>query len=210
MRTGDSLSECFDRYPKVFPEFYRGILRSAEMTGQLDVVLAQLSLYLERDLEATRKVKSAMVYPMIVAGMALLTIVILAGFVLPRFKVFFEDLGAKLPLPTRMLLAFTDFFGQWWWAIGVGCCRTRRRLRPRDANRPRSACPRQDRAEDPRRRRRHPVRDGRALLPDSLLDGGPPASRCRGALRVATDSLHNLVFERGAGGVAGQMFRGKA
>ena len=208
LRTGDSLSECFDRYPKVFPEFYRGILRSAELTGQLDVVLAQLSLYLERDLEATRKVKSAMIYPMMIAVMALVTIVILAGFVLPRFKLFFEGLNAKLPLPTRALLAFTDFFGQWWWAMGgvfgalvVGYIFAMRTDRGRHA------------------------RDKIALkipvvgvtiqyamverfcrILSSMVAAGVPLPR---SLKVATDSLHNLVFERALAGVAGQMLQGE-
>lgn len=208
LRTGDSLSECFDRHPKVFPEFYRGILRSAELTGQLDVVLAQLSLYLERDLGASRKVKSAMIYPLIVAGMALVTIVILAGFVLPRFKVFFEGLNAKLPLPTRMLLAFTDFFGQWWWAIGavfvalvVGYILAVRTDGGRHA-RDRIAL-------------KIPVvgvtiqfamveRFCRIL--SSMVAAGVPLPR---SLRVATDSLHNLVFERALAGVAGAMLQGE-
>jgi type IV pilus assembly protein PilC len=117
LRHGDRLSTCLDRHPKIFPAFYRGILRSAELTGQLDTVLDQLASYLERDLEARRKVKSAMIYPAVIAGMSVFTVAILAGFVLPRFKVFFQSLHAKLPLPTRMLLAFTDFLTSWWWAI---------------------------------------------------------------------------------------------
>jgi len=114
LRSGERLSECLDRHPKVFPDFYRGILRSAELTGQLDTVLDQLARYLERDLEARRKVKQAMIYPTIIALMSVLTVGVLAGFVLPRFKVFFASLGAKLPLPTRMLLVVTDFLTQWW------------------------------------------------------------------------------------------------
>ncbi len=96
LRTGESLSECFDRYPKVFPEFYRGILRSAELTGQLDVVLAQLAT-VPRAGPGGHAARSSrrMVYPAIIAVMALVTVVILAGFVLPRFKVFFEDLDAE-------------------------------------------------------------------------------------------------------------------
>jgi type IV pilus assembly protein PilC len=165
-------------------------------------------LYLERDLEATRKVKSAMVYPMIVAGMAIVTVVILAGFVLPRFKVFFEDLDAKLPLPTRMLLAFTDFFGQWWWAIGAGfaaivigyilALRTNGGRHARD-----------------KIALKIPVvgvtiqfamveRFCRIL--SSMVAAGVPLPR---SLRVATDSLHNLVFERALAGVAGQMLQGE-
>jgi type IV pilus assembly protein PilC len=120
LRGGDKLSDCFDRHPKIFPEFYRGILRSAELSGQLDSVLAQLAKYLERDLEAKRKVKQAMIYPTIVTLMGLVTVVVLAAFVLPRFKDFFASLHAKLPLPTRMLLAVTDFLTAWWWALGIG------------------------------------------------------------------------------------------
>src|SRR5690349_3934079 len=84
LRRGERLSDCFDRHPTVFPEYYRGILRSAELTGQLDSVLEQLARYLERDLEARRKVKSAMIYPAMVAVMAVVTVVVLVAFVLPR------------------------------------------------------------------------------------------------------------------------------
>ncbi len=120
LRGGEKLSDCFDRHPKIFPEFYRGILRSAELSGQLDTVLAQLAAYLERDLEARRKVKQAMIYPTIVAIMSMVTVVVLAAFVLPKVKDFFASLHATLPLPTRMLLAVTDFFTVWWWAVGGG------------------------------------------------------------------------------------------
>lgn len=120
LRGGDKLSDCFDRHPKIFPEFYRGILRSAELSGQLDTVLTQLARYLERDLEARRRIKQAMIYPSVVAVLSLATVVVLASFVLPRFKQFFASLHATLPLPTRMLLAVTDFLTQWWWALGAG------------------------------------------------------------------------------------------
>ncbi|MEV6872992.1 type II secretion system F family protein [Amycolatopsis sp. NPDC051128] len=120
LRGGEKLSDCFNRHPKIFPEFYRGILRSAELTGELDIVLTQLAKYLERDLEARRKIKSALIYPMVIALMSLVTITVLAAYVLPKFKVFFASLNAELPLPTRMLLAATDFLTQWWWALGIG------------------------------------------------------------------------------------------
>ena len=60
---------------------------------------------------------SALIYPAVVAVMAIVTVVVLAAFVLPRFKTFFASLNAKLPLPTRMLLAVSGFITQWWWAI---------------------------------------------------------------------------------------------
>jgi len=141
LRAGDTLSNCFDAHPKIFPEYYRGILRSAELTGELDTVLDQLSKYLERDEEARRKIKAAMVYPGIIAGMSVVVVVVLSVFVLPKFKVFFAGLNAELPLPTRMLLAATDFFRP----VVVGAAR--RRARPgsdtlcRGTHPARSVCP---------------------------------------------------------------------
>lgn len=120
LRGGETMSDCLDRHPKIFPDYYRGILRSAELTGQLDTVLDQLATYLERDLDARRKVKAALIYPSIIALMSVVTVVVLATFVLPRFKTFFASLNAKLPLPTRMLLAVTDFLTKWWWALLAG------------------------------------------------------------------------------------------
>jgi type IV pilus assembly protein PilC len=117
LRRGDSLSSCFDRHPRTFPAYYRGILRSAELTGHLDTVLDQLAKYLERDLEARRRIKQATIYPAMIAALALFTVVVLAGFVLPRFRTFFEGLDAELPLAPRMLLAITDFVLGWWWAV---------------------------------------------------------------------------------------------
>src|SRR5205085_12363778 len=114
LRGGERLSDCFDRHPKIFPEFYRGILRSAELTGQLDTVLDQLARYLERDLEARRKVKAALIYPAVIAVMSGVTIVVLAAFVLPRLKVFFASLHAQLPLPARLLLSAPGLVTQRW------------------------------------------------------------------------------------------------
>jgi type IV pilus assembly protein PilC len=120
LRAGERFSDCLDKHPRVFPDFYRGIIRSAELTGELDAVLARLAIYIERDLEARRKVKSATIYPAVILVMSVVTITVLAWFVLPKFKVFFASLNAKLPLPTRMLLAVTDFLTSWWWAVGIG------------------------------------------------------------------------------------------
>ena len=97
VRAGTTFSGAARAHPEVFPPVYLGMLESAEMTGNLDSVLDQLSGYLERDLEARRKVMSALLYPGIVAGMSVATVGILAGFVLPRFKDFFNSLDAKLP-----------------------------------------------------------------------------------------------------------------
>lgn len=119
LRSGLTLSEAIDKHPADFPEWYRGILRSAELTGKLDTVLDQLSAYIERDVEARRKIKNAMLYPSIVFVMAVVTVLVLSVWVLPKFELFFAGLNAQLPLATRSLLAVTGFLSTWWWLLLV-------------------------------------------------------------------------------------------
>ena len=119
LQSGETFHSAAAAHPKIFSKLYLGMLRSAELTGRLDAVLDQLSRYLERDLEAKRKIRSALAYPVIILLMSLVTVVVLTVFVLPRFETFFESLNAELPLPTRILLAGTDFL-QTWWFMFVG------------------------------------------------------------------------------------------
>jgi type IV pilus assembly protein PilC len=114
---GVPFSEALAPHSSVFPAYYLGILRSAELTGQLDVVLDQLAIYINRDMEARSRVKSALTYPLVVVAMSILTMLVMVGFVLPKFVDFFKDLDSELPLPTRMLLGFSDFMSTYWWAI---------------------------------------------------------------------------------------------
>jgi len=119
VKAGATFAGAAKAHPEVFPPVYLGMLESAELTGNLDTVLDQLSEYLDRELEARRKVKSAMMYPAIVALMSVGTVAVLSIFVLPRFKDFFASLDAKLPLPTRMLLATTGFMTNNWWIFPI-------------------------------------------------------------------------------------------
>lgn len=208
LRSGNRFSDCLDRRPKVFPDFYRGIVRSAELTGELDVVLNRLAIYIERDLDARRKVKAATIYPAVILVMSIVTVVVLASFVLPKFKVFFKSLNAKLPLPTRMLLGATDFLTQWWWALMIGLAtlvlltfgvlKTERGRYGRD-----------------RLLLRIPVvgstiqfalveRFCRVLA--SMVTAGVALPE---ALRVSTDSLRNRVYIQSLSGVAEAMLEGQ-
>ena len=119
LRGGSTFADATAAHSSAFPAYYLGILRSAELTGQLDVVLVQLSEYIERDLEARRKVTSALMYPGIIAAMAVGVVAVLVAFVLPRFADFFADLDAELPLATRMLLAVADFVSGSLMYIGL-------------------------------------------------------------------------------------------
>ena len=123
---GTSFAGAVDAHPEVFPAFYRAMLTSAEYTGNLDSVLSQLSEYLERDIAAKRQVKSALTYPTVVLVVAFAAVIVMSVFVLPKFTGLYASLGAKLPLPTRMLIGFTNFMTSYWLlvlgaiAIGLG------------------------------------------------------------------------------------------
>ena len=111
---GGSFSDATGQHPDVFPGWYRAMVRSAEFTGRLDVVLEQLAVYLERDMGARRQVKSALTYPAFVLVIAIAGIVVMSIFVLPKFAAMYDKLDAELPLPTRILLGWTDFMVRYW------------------------------------------------------------------------------------------------
>jgi type IV pilus assembly protein PilC len=115
--TGDTFSGALLPYETMFPKFYIDMVRAAELTGSLDSVLGELARYIKRDLEARNKVKSALVYPAVILVMAIGTVIVLSTFVLPRFKTFFQSFHATLPLPTRMLIGFTNFIAKDWYEI---------------------------------------------------------------------------------------------
>jgi type IV pilus assembly protein PilC len=115
INAGVPFSEAIAEHARIFPPYYIGILRSAELTGQLDIALEQLSGYIERDLDSKSKIKAAMLYPMVIFGMSILTTVILAVWVMPKFVVFFKNLQAKLPLPTRLLIDMSAAAQSLWY-----------------------------------------------------------------------------------------------
>src|SRR5262249_56970895 len=87
---------------------------AAELTGNLDLVLEQLSTYIERDVGVKSAIRSALAYPLVILGMAAVTVTVLVTYVLPKFEDFFRGLNAKLPLATRILLDFSRFIERWW------------------------------------------------------------------------------------------------
>jgi type IV pilus assembly protein PilC len=119
LQAGMTFADAAAAQPHAFPAFYLGILRSAELTGNLDIVLDQLSDYIERDIAARQKIMGALIYPIVVLIMALGSMAILLVYVLPKFTSFFESLDAELPLPTRMMIAGGDFVGAWWWLMAL-------------------------------------------------------------------------------------------
>ncbi|MBA3779858.1 MAG: type II secretion system F family protein [Chloroflexi bacterium] len=113
LRQGEPLSVALGRHPRVFSELYVDMVVAAEATGELDVILEQLSLYLERSEATARRVRQALLYPSIVLGLALVVVFILITFVLPSFVALFRDFEAELPLPTQILLALGTVGGSY-------------------------------------------------------------------------------------------------
>ena len=119
LRNGGTLSAASAKHPQVFPNYYVGILQSAELTGRLDETLDSLAAYLNREIETRAKVVNALSYPAVVMVMAVVTVIILAGYVLPKFKPLFTELNADLPLPTRMLLGVASLFSTYIYVPGL-------------------------------------------------------------------------------------------
>ena len=179
LESGSRFSEAAAEHQELFPAYAIEILRSAELTGNLDQVLDQLGDYLEREIDTSQRVRSAMAYPLVVMGLALVVSTVLVAYVLPKFRDFFSSLGAKLPLPTRILLGA----GQVDRRLGAGARRRHRGPGHHRSggvahpDRPGNTGPAAP--QDPRDRRPHPHRDRRALLPAA----GVHDSRRRGAAR---------------------------
>ena len=106
---GTSLSASMAAFPRIFPPLYVDLIRSAEVSGNLDEVLRQIAAYMARDESAKRRVRSAMIYPAVVVSLAMVVISVLITFVLPAFAQLFGEFRASMPLPTRVLLAVGTF-----------------------------------------------------------------------------------------------------
>jgi type IV pilus assembly protein PilC len=120
LQRGTSVGEAVAVHPEVFPAFYRAMLGAAEYSGDVDIVLSQLAAYLERDITSRRQVKSALTYPIMVFVVAIAAMIVMSVFVLPKFTGLYASLGAALPLPTRMLIGFTNFVsGDWLFILGA-------------------------------------------------------------------------------------------
>jgi general secretion pathway protein F len=120
VRGGSSFSAALEQQGGQFPRLYVNMVRAGEASGALDQVLARLADYLERTAELRETITSALVYPAILLVVAGLSVILLLVFVVPQFTVLFDDMGAALPLPTRIVVGAGDLFRNYWWAMLAG------------------------------------------------------------------------------------------
>ena len=119
--TGTSFSAAVKKFPKSFNSLFISMVEAGEASGGLAEILGKVAAYFESTVKLTKKVKSAMTYPIAVIGLAIALVNVLLIFVIPVFAEMFNDMGAKLPAPTQMLIDLSNFLKAWWWAIGLGC-----------------------------------------------------------------------------------------
>lgn len=117
IREGNSFSDALQKHPKVFPRLYVNMIRAGETGGVLDVVLDKLNEFLESTKALRDHILSVMIYPAILTVTSGVSIIILLTFVLPKFSVIFAELGGSLPLPTKILLTFSNVLKSYWWIV---------------------------------------------------------------------------------------------
>ena len=115
VRAGKSLAASMGEHPEVFPKLYVNMIRAGEAGGILESVLRHLAEYLESSQALKEDVKSALIYPMILATAAGLSLIILFIYVIPRFSLIFKDVGKALPWITRMVIEFSQLLTQYGW-----------------------------------------------------------------------------------------------
>jgi type IV pilus assembly protein PilC len=117
---GASLSNAMVKHPKAFNNLFISMIRAGETGGVLDQVLIELADQMEKEVELRRKIKSAMTYPVVVVCLVVLIMVAMLLFVVPQFETIYANLGGTLPLPTRILLAVSDAFREYWYMVLFG------------------------------------------------------------------------------------------
>jgi type IV pilus assembly protein PilC len=127
VEAGSSLEQAMERYPKVFDRLFRAMVRSGEQSGRLDEVLDRIAFQVEKQDALRRQVKSALMYPALVFGFAVIVLVAIVAFVIPTFAGIFEELGEDnpeeavgLPLPTQICVDASDLLTGYWFILIPG------------------------------------------------------------------------------------------
>ena len=121
LQAGRDLSSSMAQFPEVFSVFYISLVRVGETSGRLEEVFHQLATYLQREKKTRDQIKSAMRYPVFVLVAILVAISVINVLVVPAFAAMFAQFGAELPLPTRILIAMSDFtINRWELLLGGG------------------------------------------------------------------------------------------
>ncbi len=120
VEAGEPLSSSIEKHPKIFSKTYIALVKSGEVGGVMDAVLARLADNLEKQEEFNGKVKGALIYPVIIViGMLIVSLVMMI-FVIPRLTSLYTEFNATLPLPTRILIGISNFLIKFWPLVSCG------------------------------------------------------------------------------------------
>ena len=117
LESGRDLSSSLARHPSIFSSLYVSIVRVGEETGRLEESFSQICTYLEREKDTRERIKAAIRYPIFVIVAIGIAVTIINIWVIPVFAGLFERAGVALPWQTRLLIATSNFFINWWWAM---------------------------------------------------------------------------------------------
>jgi len=119
VETGNTLADSMKKHPKIFNDLYTNMVAAGEAGGILDTILQRLATYIEKSVKLNSQVKSAMIYPVAVIGIAIIVVAVILWKVIPVFASLFAGLGAELPMPTVVVIALSNFIADFWWLIGI-------------------------------------------------------------------------------------------
>ncbi len=114
---GSTFADALRKHPKYFDNLFVNLTEAGETGGILDTILARIATYMEKNEAIKAKIKGAMTYPIIISTVAIIVVSILLIFVIPVFGTLFSEMGATLPLPTRIVIALSNFLKRWAIAI---------------------------------------------------------------------------------------------
>ena len=112
---GGTLADAFRLNPKVFPPMLINMVAAGELSGNMEVAFERLAVHFEKNGALQAKIKSALVYPVVVCIVAVVVVIVMMVAVIPTFSSMFSDMGVALPLPTRILVAMSDFMKAYWY-----------------------------------------------------------------------------------------------
>jgi type IV pilus assembly protein PilC len=120
VESGKQFSEALAKHPKLYGPLYVNMVRASEMSGSFSHMLERIAAYLNQQIETRQMVVGAMIYPGVIASLAIAVTVFLLTFVLPKFAAVFAGKEAALPWPTMFLMGLSDMMVQFWWAFLLG------------------------------------------------------------------------------------------
>src|SRR5438874_558626 len=117
VESGSTLSEAFGKHPKCFDRLYVNMVRAGEAGGALEVILKRLAEFKEKAQRLAGRIKGAMIYPMVIIGVAMAILSFIMIFIIPKFEKIFEDFKMQLPWITETLIATSRWFVKYWYVI---------------------------------------------------------------------------------------------